>query len=86
MATTVIVPATITRDIMTLPDAVYTTPAPLYTEAPFAVGTRGDCANYVDGSDYQFSLERYGSGSMCKLIAEVLNVGLEELGVWNPGE
>jgi len=86
MPTSVSFPATITADVSTLPNADFTTPPPLFTEAPFAPGSREDCARYVDGSDYQFDLTGFGFGSMCQFVAKLSGVGVEELGVWNPGE
>jgi hypothetical protein len=69
------------------PTINYTTPTRTAsaTMAPLATGTRNDCFQYFNGTLF---VGKAGNGSWyksdCDFAAHVFDVGLTDLGVWNP--
>ncbi|KAI3543610.1 LysM domain-containing protein [Colletotrichum filicis] len=75
---------TVEDSATTLPDNIWTAPTPTTTLLPIATGTRKDCYHYLTGDDWQKDMTGMYLASNCALAAEVFDVTLEDLEVWNP--
>ncbi|KAJ0329025.1 hypothetical protein COL5a_004254 [Colletotrichum fioriniae] len=75
---------TVEDSATTLPDNIWTAPTPTTTLLPVATGTRKDCYHYLTGDDWQKDMTGMYLASNCALAAEVFDVTLEDLEVWNP--
>lgn len=69
-----------------LPSVKWSSPATEATDLPLAAGTRDDCASYIDGDEFQRDLSGMLVNSNCQLVANVWDVSLEDLEVWNPSK
>ncbi|KAK3337686.1 LysM domain-containing protein [Cercophora scortea] len=49
-----------------------------------ANGTRKDCGQYLEGSDYQYNLKNTTFASNCELAVSVYNQNLADFLTWNP--
>lgn len=77
---------TVEDSATTLPDNIWTAPTPTTTLLPVATGTRKDCYHYLTGDDWQKDMTGMYLASNCALAAEVFDVTLEDLEVWNPSK
>lgn len=69
----------------TWPSINYTRATATATASPLATDTRSDCWEYFNGTKYIGAAAAYSyPGSDCYMAAQVLEVTLEDLGVWNP--
>ncbi|KAK5654042.1 hypothetical protein OQA88_7720 [Cercophora sp. LCS_1] len=73
------------EDLATLlPPVAWSSPTLTTTAVPLASGVRTDCENFIYGSQFQVNLTGTSFISNCDLAAQVMEVTLEDLAVWNP--
>ena len=66
-----------------LPTATYIATEANSTGLPLAPGTRSDCNNYIDGSDFQFGTGN-AAVSACETVTEFWGISPVDFGFWNP--